>query len=96
MKFSTAKWMALIFVAIAVIFIGLYFYLDAQDSMIPLLRLLVRPVGAGTLLFAAFIMLASLMAQRKKQEQITIQNFLGSFLILVCLIGVRLIGNSLK
>lgn len=91
MKFTTARWLTIMFFSIAAIVITSFFYLDAKDMMIPILPVIIKPVGVGTLLFAVFIILASIMATRKKEERITKQNFQSAFIILICIITFRVI-----
>jgi len=91
MKFSTARWLAIMFFSIAAIVITLFFYLDAKDKMIPVLPVIIRPVGVGTLLSAVFLLLASIMATRKNEERITKQNFQSAFIVIICLIAFRVI-----
>ena len=93
MKFSTARWLTIMFFTIAAIVIASYFYLDETDRMIPILPVIIRPVGVGTLLAACFILMASIIATRKKEERITKQNFQGAFVILICLIAFRVITH---
>ena len=93
MKFSTARWLTLMFASIAAIVITSYFYLDAKDRKIPIFPVIIRPAAAGTLLAACFVLLASIMATRKDEERITKQHFKSSFIILVCLIAFRVITN---
>lgn len=89
MKFSTARGLTIILAVVAAVSITTYFYLDEKDMMIPFLALIIKPLMMVTLFPAAFLLLASIMASSKKEEQITRHNFLNAFVILICLFAFR-------
>ncbi|GIO27439.1 hypothetical protein [Ornithinibacillus bavariensis] len=67
MKYSTARWLAIIFFVIGAVPISTYFYLDANGITIPFLTIIVRPVGVIAFLIATFLLLASIMASRTRR-----------------------------
>lgn len=93
MQYKTARWLTLLFSSIAAISITLYFYLDANDRMIPILPVIIKPLGVGMLLPAVYILLASIMASTKEEERITKQNFKSAFIVLICLIAFKVITS---
>ncbi|WP_172372163.1 hypothetical protein [Sporosarcina jiandibaonis] len=93
MKFSTSRWLTIALFSTAAILITWYFYLDAKDKMIPFLATIIRPLGAGLLLFPCFILLANIMATTGKEERITKQHFRSAFIILSCLIAFKVITS---
>ena len=94
MEFSTARWLAIILIAIGAVSISTYFYLDAKDMMIPFLAVIIKPLMMVTLFPAVYFLLASILASTKQQEKITKHNFQKAAVILVCLIAFRLIVRS--
>ncbi|HAM82033.1 hypothetical protein [Ornithinibacillus bavariensis] len=91
MKYSTARWLAIIFFVIGAVPISTYFYLDANGITIPFLTIIVRPVGVIAFLTATFLLLASIMASRKQEERIKRPHFQNALMILICLIVFRVI-----
>lgn len=95
MKYSTANWIVFIFFIIGAVPVATYFYLDANDKMIPFLNVIVKPVSVTAFLIAAYILLASLMASRRHEERIKRVHFLNALVITICLITFRLIAHFL-
>ena len=91
MKFSTANWLTIILAVIAAVSISIYFYLDANDMMFPLLAVIIKPLMIVTLLLTTVLLLANIMASKRKEERITRHHFLKAFVIILCLFMFRLI-----
>ena len=70
MKYSTANGWAFLFFAIGAVPISTYFYLDANDMMIPFSIVILKPVMVIAVFTAFFILLASIMASTRKQKRI--------------------------
>lgn len=95
MQYSTARWLTIILVTIGAIPITTYFYLDANDRMIPFLAVIVKPVGVTAFLTASFLMLASIIASRRQEERINRYHFQNALVITICLVTFRIIAHLL-
>ena len=71
MKFSTAKWIAVLLGSAAIMAISTYFFLDARDMMIPALAMVIKPFMMVTLIPLVLLLAAMLMVDNKEDKRIT-------------------------
>ena len=71
MKFSTAKWIAVLLGSAAIVAISTYFFLDAKDMMIPVLAMFIKPFMMVTLIPLVLLLAAMLMVDNKEEKRIT-------------------------
>ena len=71
MKFSTAKWIAVLLGSVAIVAISTYFFLDAKDMMIPVLAMFIKPFMMVTLIPLVLLLAAMLMVDNKEEKRIT-------------------------
>ena len=71
MKFSTAKWIAVLLGIVAIVAISTYFFLDAKDMMIPVLAMFIKPFMMVTLIPLVLLLAAMLMVDNKEEKRIT-------------------------
>lgn len=90
MKFSTARWIAAILGISATVAITTYFMLDAKDRMIPFLALIIKPFMMMTLFPLVILLLAMLIAEQKKEEQVSGLVFKRSIVIVAALFCFKL------
>ena len=71
MKYSTAKWIAVLLGIVAIVAISTYFFLDAKDMMIPVLAMFIKPFMMVTLIPLVLLLAAMLMVDNKEEKRIT-------------------------
>lgn len=71
MKYSTAKWIAVLLGIVAIVAISSYFFLDAKDMMIPVLAMFIKPFMMVTLIPLVLLLAAMLMVDNKEEKRIT-------------------------
>lgn len=90
MKFSIAKWIALILGSTATVAISTYFYLDAKDMMIPALAIIIKPFMIITLSPLVLLLAARLMAYNKEDKRISGKIVIRAMVLLAALLSYKL------
>ena len=70
MKYSTAKWIAVL-LGFGHCGISSYFFLDAKDMMIPVLAMFIKPFMMVTLIPLVLLLAAMLMVDNEEEKRIT-------------------------
>ncbi len=71
MKFSTAKWIAIILGSVATVAISTYFFLDAKDITIRALDIIIKPFMIITLTPLVVLLAAMLMTNSQEEKRIS-------------------------